>query len=64
MLGAIFAIVRRDPGVPALRLLDDLFVTGNGAAVDRLIEQTPNNARYLPGFVGWEDGEQIPAQVD
>ena len=35
MLGSIFAIVRRDPGVPALRLLEDLFVTGNGAAVDQ-----------------------------
>ena len=57
MLGAIFAIVRRDPGVPALRLLDDLFVTGNGAAVDRIIEQTPNDARYFTGFVGWQDGE-------
>ena len=57
MLGAIFAIVRRDPGVPALRVLDDLFVTGNGAAVDRIIEQTPNDARYFTGFVGWQDGE-------
>jgi hypothetical protein len=45
MLGSIFAIVRRDPGVPAMRLFGDLFVTGNGAAVDRIIEQTPNDAR-------------------
>jgi putative transcriptional regulator len=57
MLGSIFAIVRRDPGVPALRLLEDLFVTGNGAAVDQIIEQTPNDARYFTGFVGWQNGE-------
>jgi putative transcriptional regulator len=57
MLGAIFAIVRRDPGVPSLRLFGDLFVTGNGEAVDRIIEQTPNEARYFTGFVGWQAGE-------
>ena len=57
MMGAIFAIVKRDPGVPALRLLDDLFVTGNGTAVDQIIEQTPNDARYFAGFVGWQSGE-------
>lgn len=57
MMGSIFAIVRRDPGVPALRLFGDLFVTGNGAAVDHIIEQTPNDARYFTGFVGWQVGE-------
>jgi putative transcriptional regulator len=57
MLGSIFAIVQRDPGAPALRLFGDLFVTGNGAAVDSIIEQTPNDARYFTGFVGWQAGE-------
>jgi putative transcriptional regulator len=57
MVGSVFAIVRRDPGVPALHLFGDLFVTGNGAAVDRIIEQTPNEARYVAGFVGWRPGE-------
>ena len=57
MVSAIFAIVRRDPGVPALHLFGDLFVTGNGAAVDRIIETTPNEARYFAGFVGWQPGE-------
>src|SRR5918999_1713872 len=57
MMGAIFAIVRRDPGVPALHLFGDLFVTGNGAAIDHIIEQTPNDARYFTGFVGWQPGE-------
>jgi putative transcriptional regulator len=57
MVESIFAIVRRDPGVPALHLFGDLFVTGNGAAVDSIIERTPNDARYLAGFVGWQPGE-------
>lgn len=57
MMGSIFAIVRRDPGVPALHLFGDLFVTGNGAAIDHIIEQTPNDARYFTGFVGWQAGE-------
>jgi putative transcriptional regulator len=57
MLGSIFAIVGRDPGGPALHLFGELFVTGNGAAVDRIIENTPNDARYFVGFVGWGPGE-------
>ena len=57
MLGSIFAIVPRDPGVPAVHLFGDLFVTANGAAVDRIIEQMPNDARYFTGFVGWQVGE-------
>jgi putative transcriptional regulator len=57
MFGSIFAIVKRDPGVPALHLFGELFVTGNGAAVDRIIEQTPNDARYFAGFVGWQPDE-------
>jgi putative transcriptional regulator len=57
MMGSIFAVVPRDPGVPALHLFGDLFVAGNGAAVDRIIEQMPNDARYFTGFVGWQAGE-------
>jgi putative transcriptional regulator len=57
MVQSLFAIVRRDPGVPALHLFGDLFVTGNGAAIDQIIEKTPNDARYFVGFVGWQPGE-------
>jgi putative transcriptional regulator len=57
MVESLFAIVRRDPGVPALHLFGDVFVTGNGSAVDRIIEHTPNDARYFVGFVGWQPGE-------
>ena len=57
MLGAIFAVVRSDPGEAAVPLFDDVFVTASAQAVDRIIEQTPNAARYFVGFVGWRPGE-------
>jgi putative transcriptional regulator len=57
MMSSIFALVRRDPGAPSLHLFADVFVTGNGDAVDRIIEATPNEARYFAGFVGWQPGE-------
>ena len=55
--GAVFALLRRDPGQPSIRLFGDLFVTGDGKNIDRIIEQTPNDARYFAGFVGWTAGE-------
>lgn len=46
MSDSIFAVRKRD-----------LSVTGNAAEVDRIIEQSPDEARYFAGFVGWEAGE-------
>jgi putative transcriptional regulator len=57
MLGSLFAMVPRDPGVPGLRLFGDVFVVANGDAVDLIIEKMPNEARYFTGFVGWQPGE-------
>ena len=57
MAGAIFAMVRRNPGENAVALFDDIFVTAAQQTVDRIIEQTPNDARYFAGFVGWRPGE-------
>lgn len=57
MVEAIFAVVRRNPGPDALRLFGELFVVGSAEAIDRIIEQTPNDARYFAGFVGWHAGE-------
>ena len=54
MAHSIFAVTRRDPGGEALELFDHLYVT---ASIKRIIEQTPNDARYFAGFVGWEPGE-------
>lgn len=57
MTHALFAVVRGDPGGPSLRLFDELFVTADAQAVDRIIERTPNEARYFAGFVHWQPGE-------
>jgi len=54
---AIFAMVTRDPGQGAVHLFGDVFVTAHAKAVDQIIEQTPNDARYYAGFVGWQPGE-------
>lgn len=54
---AILALLRRDPGGPSLHLFDDLFLTANVTVIDKIIEQTPNGARYFVGFVGWRPGE-------
>jgi putative transcriptional regulator len=56
-LDALFAVVRRDPGLGGVRLLGDLFVVAGADAVDRVIEQMPNDARFFAGFVGWQPGE-------
>jgi putative transcriptional regulator len=63
MVESIFAVVRRDPGQPSLRLFGDLYVTANANAVDGIIEKTPNDARYFAGFVGWQPG-QLAAELD
>jgi putative transcriptional regulator len=57
MVESLFAVVRRNPGTSSVRLFGDLFVTADAATVDRIIEQTPNEARYFAGFVGWQPGE-------
>ena len=63
MISSIFAVVRRDPGA-ALHLFGELFVTANSAAVDGIIESTPNDARYFVGFVGWGHGELAKELAD
>ena len=50
---ALFAVLPRNPGEPSIHLFGDLWVTGNGKAIDRIIETSPNEARYFAGFVGW-----------
>src|SRR3989442_11730899 len=55
--GAVFALLRRDPGQPSIPPFDDLFVTGNGRKIHPIIEQKPNDPRYFPGVVGWAAGE-------
>lgn len=56
---AIFALVRRaeTPGRGALRVMDGLFLAITANTVDRIIEQTPQQARFYVGDVVWRPGE-------
>jgi putative transcriptional regulator len=54
---ALFAVLPRDPGKPSIHMFGELYMTGNGKAIDRIIEQTPNEARFFAGFVGWMPDE-------
>jgi putative transcriptional regulator len=57
MMDSLFALVRKNPGAGAVQVQGDLFVTAEAETVDSIIEQTPNDARYFAGFVGWKPGE-------
>jgi len=56
---ALFAVVKaeRSPGNGSIRLMKDLFFTMRVDQVDRIIETTPNEARYYVGYVEWRPGE-------
>jgi putative transcriptional regulator len=60
----LFAVVRGNdrPTEGAVQLMPDLFFVNGAAAVDSVIERSPNRARYFAGLVGWRPGE-LEAQV-
>ncbi|MBI1943372.1 MAG: YqgE/AlgH family protein [Betaproteobacteria bacterium] len=59
MVDTMFAVLRspRSPGRESLPLFADLFVASRANDIDRIIEQTPEDARFFIGFVGWRAGE-------
>jgi putative transcriptional regulator len=57
MAETVFAVVNRNPGAEAWPLFGDFFVATASTTIDQIIEQTPNDARYFAGFVGWKAGE-------
>ncbi len=63
--GALVALVKADsnPGAGALPLMKNLFIAFRAATIDSVIEQTPNEARYFVGYVGWRPGE-LKSEVD
>ena len=56
---ALIAVVRsrESPGHSAFALTNELFLSIDGATIDRVIEQTPGAARYYVGLVLWQPGE-------
>jgi putative transcriptional regulator len=57
MVGAMFAMVRKNPGQPSLRLFGDVYVTGDSGLIDHILEESGESKRLFAGFVGWEQGE-------
>jgi putative transcriptional regulator len=62
---AVFAVVRTDhtPGAGSIQMTKELFLATQGAVVDHIIEDTPNDARYYVGYVVWRPGE-LRQEVD
>ena len=62
---AIFAVVRTDhtPGTGSIRMTKELYLATQGAVVDHIIEETPNDARYYVGYVVWRPDE-LRREVD
>ena len=56
---AVFAVVRAssNPGGGSVALAKDLYFAARVDVVDKIIESTPNDARYYVGYVGWRPGE-------
>jgi putative transcriptional regulator len=54
---SLYAVVRKNPGEGARNLFGEVFVTVSGATVDRIIRESPHEARYFAGYAGWEPGD-------
>ena len=57
--GALVAVIKTEsnPGVGTLKLMNNLYIAFRAATIDKVIETTPNEARYFVGYVGWRPGE-------
>ena len=44
---SMYAVLRRDPGEGSRKLFGDVFVTVSGATVDRILKESPREARYF-----------------
>ncbi|MSQ70112.1 MAG: YqgE/AlgH family protein [Betaproteobacteria bacterium] len=62
---ALFALVRSesDPGGGSMLFLKNVFLARSMDTIDRIIEKTPNEARYFIGNVLWRPGE-LRAELD
>lgn len=63
--GAIVALVHSDknPGRGAISLTKDMYLAMTMSVVDRVIEESPNDARYYVGYIVWRPGE-LRAEID
>ena len=63
--GALVALVHADnaPGSGSVPLMKHLYPAFRANTIDRVIETTPNEARYFVGYVGWRPGE-LKSEID
>jgi putative transcriptional regulator len=62
--GALVALVKGDsPGAGSVMLMKNLYLAFRANTIDRVIESTPNEARYFVGYVGWRPGE-LKSELD
>jgi len=54
---ALYAVVHNDPGEGSRRLFGELFLAVSSDALDRVIRESPEEARYFAGFATWGPGE-------
>ncbi|HEY1290645.1 MAG TPA: YqgE/AlgH family protein [Burkholderiales bacterium] len=54
---ALFALAHADAGAGSRRLFDDVFLAVGTEALDRIIRESPHDARYFAGFATWGQGE-------
>ena len=57
--GALVALVKSEtsPGAGTVPLMKNLYLAFRANTIDKVIEQTPTEARYYVGYVGWRPGE-------
>ena len=62
---ALVALVKADasPGAGTLPLMKNLYIAFRAATIDKVIETTPNEARYYVGYVGWRPRE-LKSEID
>ena len=63
--GALVALVKTEstPGTGAVMLMKNLYMAFPVKTIDRIIETTPNDARFYIGYVLWRPGE-LKGEID
>ena len=63
--GALVALVKTEstPGAGTVMLMKNLYMAFPVKTIDRIIETTPNDARYYIGYVLWRPGE-LKGEID
>ena len=63
--GALVALVKSEvsPGAGTLPLMKNLYIAFRANTIDKVIEDSPQEARFYVGYVGWRPGE-LKTEID